>query len=138
MTPEAARERFAAARVARLATADAEGRPHLVPMVFVLAGETIYSAVDAKPKRTDRLRRLANAAANPHVALLADHYDDADWTALWWVRADGVARVLAPEDEEAIRAVDRLVARYAQYRETRPHGPVLAVDVERWSGWSAG
>ena len=138
MTPEAARERFAAARVARLATADAEGRPHLVPMVFVLAGETIYSAVDAKPKRTDRLRRLANATANPHVALLADHYDDADWTALWWVRADGVARVLAPEDEEAVRAVDRLVARYAQYREARPHGPVLAVDVERWSGWSAG
>jgi PPOX class probable F420-dependent enzyme len=138
MTPEAARERFAAARVARLATADAEGRPHLVPMVFVLAGETIYSAVDAKPKRTDRLRRLANAAANPRVALLADHYDDADWTALWWVRADGVARVLAPEDEEAVRAVDRLVARYAQYREARPHGPVLAVDVERWSGWSAG
>ena len=138
MTPEAARERFAAARVARLATADAAGRPHLVPMVFVLAGETIYSAVDAKPKRTDRLRRLANAAANPRVALLADHYDDADWTALWWVRADGVARVLAPEDEEAIRAVDRLVARYAQYREARPHGPVLAVDVERWSGWSAG
>ena len=138
MTPEAARERFAAARVARLATADAERRPHLVPMVFVLAGETIYSAVDAKPKRTDRLRRLANAAANPHVALLADHYDDADWTALWWVRADGVARVLAPEDEEAVRAVDRLVARYAQYREARPHGPVLAVDVERWSGWSAG
>jgi PPOX class probable F420-dependent enzyme len=137
MTPEAARERFAAARVARLATADAKGRPHLVPMVFVLAGETIYSAVDAKPKRTDRLRRLANAAANPHVALLADHYDDADWTALWWVRADGVARVLAPEDEEAVRAVDRLVARYAQYREA-PHGPVLAVDVERWSGWSAG
>ena len=138
MTPEAARERFAAARVARLATADAEGRPHLVPMVFVLAGETIYSAVDAKPKRTDRLRRLANAAVNPRVALLADHYDDADWTALWWVRADGVARVLAPEDEEAVRAVDRLVARYAQYREARPHGPVLAVDVERWSGWSAG
>ena len=138
MTPEAARERFAAVRVARLATADAKGRPHLVPMVFVLAGETIFSAVDAKPKRTDRLRRLANAAANPRVALLADHYDDADWTALWWVRADGVARVLAPEDEEAVRAVDRLVARYAQYREARPHGPVLAVDVERWSGWSAG
>jgi PPOX class probable F420-dependent enzyme len=137
MTPEAARERFAAARVARLATADAAGRPHLVPMVFVLAGETIYSAVDAKPKRTDRLRRLANAAANPRVALLADHYDDADWTALWWVRADGVARVLAPEDEEAVRAVDRLVARYAQYRIARPAGPVLAVDVERWSGWSA-
>jgi len=138
MTPEAARERFAAARVVRLATADTQGRPHLVPMVFVLAARTIYSAVDAKPKRTDRLRRLANAAANPRVALLADHYDDADWTALWWVRADGVARVLAPEDEEAVRAVDRLVARYAQYREARPQGPVLAVDVERWSGWSAG
>jgi PPOX class probable F420-dependent enzyme len=137
VTPAAARERFAAARVARLATADAAGRPHLVPVVFAVAGDTVYSAVDAKPKRTQRLRRLSNAAANPSVALLADHYDDVDWTALWWVRADGRARVLAPEDEEALAAVGRLVARYAQYREARPEGPVLAVDVERWSGWSA-
>ena len=137
MTAEEARARFAAGRVARLATADAEGRPHLVPIVFAVAGDTVYHAVDAKPKRTTRLRRLANATANPRVALLADHYDDADWTALWWVRADGAARVLEPGAAEAGRAVELLAARYAQYRETPPQGPVLAVDVERWTGWSA-
>jgi PPOX class probable F420-dependent enzyme len=137
----AARERFAAARVARLATADAAGRPHLVPIVFAVAGDVIYSVVDAKPKRTLALRRLANVAENPHVALLADHYEDADWAALWWVRADGVARVLDPssaveaEREEAARAVQLLRARYPQQRAA---GVVLAVDVERWSGWSAG
>ncbi|HWT26121.1 MAG TPA: TIGR03668 family PPOX class F420-dependent oxidoreductase [Solirubrobacteraceae bacterium] len=137
MTPAAARERFLRARVARLATAGADGRPHLVPVVFAVAGETVYSAVDRKPKRTARLRRLANAAENPRVALLADHYDDANWDALWWVRADGIARVLPPEADEAVRAVDLLAGRYAQYRTARPEGPVLAVDVERWSGWSA-
>ena len=137
MTPAEARRRFADVRVARLATADAEGRPHLVPIAFAVAGDTVYHAVDAKPKRTTRLRRLANAAANPRVALLADHYDDADWDALWWVRADGRARVLDATEDEAVRAVDLLVARYAQYRAARPAGPVLAVDVERWSGWSA-
>jgi PPOX class probable F420-dependent enzyme len=137
MTPAAARERFAAARVARLATADTAARPHLVPVVFAVAGDTVYSAVDAKPKRTTRLRRLANARVNPRVALLADHYDDADWTALWWVRADGAARVLDPGDAEARRAVSLLAARYAQYRDAAPEGPVLAVDVDRWSGWRA-
>jgi PPOX class probable F420-dependent enzyme len=137
MTTAAARRRFAAARVAHLATADRDARPHLVPVVFAVAGDTVYSAVDAKPKRTTRLRRLANAQANPRVALLADHYDDADWTALWWVRADGAARVLAPEEDEAARAAALLAERYAQYREAPPRGPVLAVDVERWTGWSA-
>jgi PPOX class probable F420-dependent enzyme len=136
MTGEEARRRFAAARVARLATADAEGRPHLVPIVFVLAGETIYSAVDAKPKRTTALRRLANVAANPRVAVLVDHYDD-DWNALWWVRGDGRARVLDAAGPEGRDAVERLVRRYHQYSERPPAGPVLAVDVERWSGWSA-
>ena len=91
MMPEQARWRFAQARVARLATADASGRPHLVPMVFALAGDTIYSAVDAKPKRSTSLRRLANIAANPRVAVLVDHYDG-DCNELWWVRADGSAR----------------------------------------------
>jgi PPOX class probable F420-dependent enzyme len=137
MTAEEARRRFAEARVARLATADAEGRPHVVPIAFAVAGDTVYHAVDAKPKRTTRLRRLANAAANPRVALLADHYDDADWEALWWVRGDGRARVLDTAAEEAVGAVDLLVERYAQYRDARPAGPVIAVDVARWSGWSA-
>jgi PPOX class probable F420-dependent enzyme len=133
VTADEARARFAAAKVARLATADAAGRPHLVPVAFVVAGETIYSATDAKPKRTRSLRRLANVRANPAVSLLVDHWDDEDWSALWWARADGRGRVLAPDDPEARRAVDLLRARYPQQRDA---GEVLAVDVERWSGWN--
>jgi PPOX class probable F420-dependent enzyme len=129
-----ARERFAAARVARLATADAAGRPHLVPIAFVVDGDHVYSVVDAKPKRTTALRRLANVRENPAVALLVDHYDDADWDALWWVRADGRGRVLDPAETEAQRAVALLSRRYPQQRGA---GVVLAVDVERWSGWAA-
>jgi PPOX class probable F420-dependent enzyme len=136
MTGAQARRRFALARVARLATADAQCRPHLVPMVFALAGDTIYSAVDSKPKRSTSLRRLANVAANPRVAVLADHYDD-DWLNLWWVRADGTARVLDAHAPEGRDAIARLTQRYPQYRTQPPPGPVLAIDVERWSSWSA-
>ena len=134
MTAAEARARFDAARVARLATADAAGRPHLVPVAFALAGETIYSATDAKPKRTRALRRLANVRENPAVSLLVDHWDDEDWAALWWARADGRGRVLAPDDPEAHRAIDLLRGRYPLQRDA---GEVLAVDVERWSGWTA-
>lgn len=133
MTSQQARERFSAARVARLATADAAGRPHLVPIVFAVAGDRIYSVVDAKPKRPGALRRLTNVRENPAVAVLADHYDD-DWSALWWVRADGYARVLEPDQSEARQAVGLLAQRYPQQQAT---GAVLAVDVARWSGWSA-
>jgi PPOX class probable F420-dependent enzyme len=132
-----ARRRFSAERVARLATADTTGHPHLVPIVFVVSGETIYSAVDAKPKRSMALRRLANVVANPQVAVLVDHYEDGDWDALWWVRADGTGRVLQADDAEARRAVTMLKDRYQQHRENPPPGPVLAVDVHDWSGWSA-
>ena len=136
MTSAQARARFATARVARLATADGAGRPHLVPVVFAVDGDHVYTVVDAKPKRTTALRRLRNVEENPAVALLVDHYDDDDWGALWWVRADGRGRVLDPGvDEEARRAVELLGARYPQQRAA---GAVLAVDVERWSGWSAG
>jgi PPOX class probable F420-dependent enzyme len=133
VTAAQARERFAAARVARLATADAGGRPHLVPVVFAVQDDRVYSAVDAKPKRTTALRRLANIRENPAVALLADHYEE-DWDALWWVRAEGIGRVLEPEDGEARHAVALLRARYPQQYAV---GAVLAVDVERWSGWAA-
>jgi PPOX class probable F420-dependent enzyme len=133
----AARAMFVAARVARLATVDAEGRPHLVPIVFVVEGETVYLAVDQKPKRTTSLRRLDNVAADPAVSVLVDHYDDADWSALYWARADGVGRVLAPEHPEARAAVDRLAVKHRQHAQDRPAGPVLAIDVTRWSGWSA-
>ena len=134
MTVAEARRRSAGARVARMATADAGGLPHLVPIVFALARETIYSVVDAKPKRTKQLRRLENLRANPRVSVLVDHYDDADWDALWWVRADGSARVLDLAETEAHDAVRRLSERYPQQRAV---GPVLAIDVERWSRWSA-
>lgn len=137
MTGDEARERFAGARVGRLATAGADGHPHLVPVVFALTGDTIVHAVDDKPKRTRALRRLANIAVNPHVALLVDEYDDARWDRLWWVRAEGVARVLESGDDEALGALELLADRYAQYRAAPPAGPVVAVDVTRWHGWSA-
>jgi PPOX class probable F420-dependent enzyme len=132
-----ARQRFAAARVARLATVDATGRPHLVPVVFAVDESIVYSAVDGKPKTTMELRRLANVEANPSVTMLVDHYDDADWTALWWVRADGIGRVLPPESDEAQHAVDLLMDRYPQHRADPPAGAVLAVEVSRWSAWAA-
>lgn len=134
MTAEEARARFASARVARLATADAAGRPHLVPVAFAVAGDTIYSAVDAKPKRTRALRRLANVRENPAVSLLVDHWDEDDWAALWWVRAEGQGRVLGAEDPEARLATRLLRERYPRQRDA---GEVLAVNVERWSGWAA-
>jgi PPOX class probable F420-dependent enzyme len=134
VTGAEARRRFAAARVAYLATVDPDAGPHLVPIVFALAGETLYSVVDAKPKRTTGLARLRNVKANPRVSVLVDHYDDADWNALWWVRADGLGRVLEGLSAEADSGT-RLLAR--RYPQQRPTGAVLAIDVERWSGWSA-
>ncbi len=122
------------APVARLATASIDLRPHIVPIVFAVAYDTIYTAVDAKPKTTTALRRLANIAANPAVAVLVDRYDD-DWTHLWWARADGSARTV--DGSEAARALDLLTTRYPIYRTQPPPGPVLAIDVTRWSGWSA-
>jgi PPOX class probable F420-dependent enzyme len=136
MTPEEARQRFASARVARLATADSAGRPHLVPIVFVVDGDTIYSAVDHKPKRSSALRRLANIAENPAVALLVDHYDDDDWAQLWWARADGDGRRVELPSEEGRHAVGRLRDRYLAYVDRPPTGPVMAIDVWRWSGWT--
>jgi PPOX class probable F420-dependent enzyme len=128
------RERARAARVARLATIDPDGRPHLVPIVFVLEGDTLYSAVDAKPKRSRRLRRIENARARPDVTVLVDHYDD-DWRRLWWVRIRGRARVL-DEGEEAERALGLLAEKYEQYRRDAPGYPVLAVDLAEWRGWA--
>jgi PPOX class probable F420-dependent enzyme len=128
------RQRIAEAPVARLATVDVGGKPHLVPISFVLDGDTLYFAVDAKPKRTTDLKRLRNIAANPAVCVLVDHYED-DWTRLWWVRVDGTARVV-DDGSEADRAVDLLVSRHPQYRLARPPGPVVAISIIRLSGWS--
>jgi PPOX class probable F420-dependent enzyme len=133
--PIVLRERVAAARVARLATLDPDGRPHLVPIVFALADETLYSAVDAKPKRSRTLRRIENARERPDVTVLVDEYDD-DWRRLWWVRLRGHARVL-DGGEEAARALELLVEKYEQYRAAPPGPPVLAVDIVEWRGWAA-
>jgi PPOX class probable F420-dependent enzyme len=127
--------RLTAARVARLATIDPDGRPHLVPIVFVLEGETLYSAVDRKPKRSSTLRRIENARVRPDVTILVDHYED-DWGRLWWIRLRGRARVLDEGDERA-HALTLLARKYPQYRREPPDGPVLAVDVtdvREWTG----
>jgi PPOX class probable F420-dependent enzyme len=127
--------------IARLATITPDGLPHLVPVVFAVDGDAlgdhdvVYTAVDAKPKTTRRLRRLANIEANPRVSLLVDHYAD-DWTQLWWVRADGVAVVHSAG--EAMDTGCRLLrAKYLQYQSVPLHGPVIAISVRRWSSWHA-
>lgn len=112
-----------------------DGRPHLVPVTFAVDGDVIYSAVDAKPKTTTRLARLRNIAAEPRVAMLADHYEP-DWDRLWWARADGAATVLAGAAEMAA-PLALLARRYPQYRAAPPRGPVIRVQVERWTGWAA-
>ncbi|MQY32708.1 hypothetical protein SRB17_06620 [Streptomyces sp. RB17] len=134
LSPLAARERFSAAPVARLATADAEGVPHAVPVTFVVHDDVVYFAVDHKPKSTWNLRRLRNIRENPAVTVLVDHYDD-EWSRLWWVRADGQAEVLE-EGQERLHAVELLCGKYDQYKEFPPQGPAVAVRVRRWSGWA--
>ena len=128
-------ERVITARVARLATIDPDGRPHLVPIVFAVDGDTLYSAVDRKPKRSQTLRRIENARVRPDVTILVDHYSE-DWSALWWIRLRGRARVL-DDGEERERALALLQEKYPQYRDEPPDGPVLAVDVTETRAWSA-
>ena len=128
------RRRFATSPVARLATVRGDGHPHLVPVVFALAGDTIFTAVDAKPKTTTRLQRLVNLEYEPRCCLLVDHYED-DWSALWWVRADGEGTVVDPAASSP--GWSALAARHAQYRDQPPPGPLVAVRVTRWSGWAA-
>ena len=127
--------RLDAARVARLATTDPDGRPHLVPIVFALDGMTLYSAVDRKPKRSATLRRIENARSRPEVTILVDHYEE-DWGALWWLRLRGRARVL-DGGEERERALALLAEKYPQYRVEPPDGAVLAVDVTEVREWTA-
>jgi len=153
LTADEARRRFGTAAVARLATIGPDGRPHLVPVTFALDGDRIYTAVDAKPKTTANLRRLRNIDADPRVTLLADHYED-DWDRLWWARADGHAVILgwpAPPAGQPGRPAGTdgrppdlagplalLAARYHQYRAGPPAGPLIRIQVERWTGWAAG
>ncbi|RCG28986.1 TIGR03668 family PPOX class F420-dependent oxidoreductase [Sphaerisporangium album] len=122
------------ARVARLATVGDDGAPHLVPITFAFDGERIVTAVDHKPKKTTDLRRIRNIRANPQVSILVDHYED-DWTRLWWVRADGLAAILE-RNEERVAALEPLIAKYSQYAERVPEGPVIRIDVLRYAAWS--
>nr|WP_113699642.1 TIGR03668 family PPOX class F420-dependent oxidoreductase [Nonomuraea lactucae] len=135
MEVERARRLFRGERVARLGTVSGDGTPHLVPVTFAVDGDRVVMAVDHKPKTTTELRRLRDIRENPRVTLLVDHYEDVDWTRLWWVRADGHAWVVeaGPEREAALES---LAGKYGQYRGRRPAGPVILVDVHRWSGWA--
>jgi PPOX class probable F420-dependent enzyme len=116
--------RLTAARVARLATTDPDGRPHLVPIVFAVDGDTLYSAVDRKPKRS-RTLRIENARARPDVTILVDQYEE-DWRSLWWIRLRVRARVL-DECEERERALALLSEKVPAGPRAAPDGPVLAV-----------
>lgn len=130
------RRRVAEARVGRLATIDPDGRPNLVPFVFVLDGDTFYSAVDEKPKRSRRLRRISNIEARPDVTVLVDHYEE-KWTRLWWARVRGRGRIVTggPEFD---RALALLAEKYGQYRDVPPAGPVIAIDILEWRSWEGG
>ena len=156
MTNQSARERFATGRVARLATVNRGGAPHVVPVTFVVVSvdpaeldpaeldraaddssagrDAIVFAVDHKPKSTSALRRLDNIAAQPRVAFLVDDYDEL-WERLWWVRADAAARTVSGTRRERVLA--ELVAKYEQYADRVPAGPVVEALVTRWSGWQA-
>jgi PPOX class probable F420-dependent enzyme len=128
-----ARLRLTSARVGRLATVTAANRAHVVPCCFALGSDTVYSAIDSKPKSTLVLRRLQNIESNSAVSLLVDHYDE-NWSTLWWVRVDGNARLVGDAVERG-RAVDLLVTKYEQYRTMPLEGPVLAIDIDRWRMW---
>ncbi len=129
--------RLSAARVARLGTVGPAGQARLVPTCFALLDELIVSAVDHKPKTTTSLARLADIERLGRATLLVDHYDDADWSALWWVRVSGPAAVLPPTDPHTAAAVDRLVAKYPQYRTHPPAGPISTIGIESLTWWRA-
>jgi PPOX class probable F420-dependent enzyme len=129
------RQLMATARVGRLATLAPGGRLHLVPICFALDGDVLYSAVDEKPKRSRRLQRIENVRARPEVAVLVDHYEE-DWSRLWWVRLRGRGRVVERGSEFEL-ALRLLAEKYDQYRRRPAPGPVLAIAVDEWRGWSA-
>lgn len=135
LSPDGIFQRLSGARSATLGTTDGAGRAHLVPIVFAYRDGVIYTAIDAKPKTTLRLRRIRNIEANPHVSVLVDHYED-DWDRLWWIRLDGTARI---ESDGHLRetALDLLTEKYPVYAGQPPPGPAIAITVERIRSWSA-
>jgi PPOX class probable F420-dependent enzyme len=143
MSQQVARQQFAAARIARLATVDGSGAPHLVPITFAVLdsqpvpdqlNDLIVFAVDHKPKTTTALRRLENIAAEPRISFLVDRYED-DWSLLWWVRADAAGEIL----DGAVRdlAINALCSKYVQYQQFPLHDVVVGGRVTKWVGWQA-
>jgi PPOX class probable F420-dependent enzyme len=123
----------AESRVGRLGTIDPRGRPHLVPISFVLVDDVVYSAVDSKPKTTRRLQRVSNIEREPRASLLIDHYDE-DWTKVWWCLIRGRGHVVH-EGAEFDRAVSALAEKYEQYQGKPPPGPAVVLEVDEWRGW---
>jgi PPOX class probable F420-dependent enzyme len=135
LATDEARRRFASSDRAVLASVRPDGAPHLIPIVFALVDDVVHTAVDHKPKRSRRLQRVANLEHEPRCSLLVDHYA-ADWSRLWWVRADGRATVLeAAEVDAGARAA--LVDRHPAYQDRPPAGPWVRIEVTRWRGWAA-
>ena len=133
---EAERNFLEHARVGHLATADASGVPHVVPVCYLVAGDNLYITIDGKPKQglADNLKRVRNIAANPAVAVVVDRYDE-DWTRLGWVMLRGMAEVLA-DGAEHDTAQAQLKARYPQYRAMAIDSlPVIAVRIDRVTAW---
>ena len=127
---------FESHRVARLATVGADGIPHVTPVCFAMAEDTVYITIDQKPKRdqTKPLQRLRNIATNSTVALVADHYEE-NWSELGWVMLRGEARVLE-DGEEHDYAQGILKSRYPQYRDMHLAPlPVIAIRVVRSTAW---
>jgi PPOX class probable F420-dependent enzyme len=135
LDPAEARARFVTSPVLRLATAGADGRPHVVPCTFAVdAAGRIVIGIDNKPKTSVNLRRLQNIAENPRVSLLVDHYAD-DWAQLWWVRADGTAAI----ERSGVgyqRHWELLRSKYPQHYGQTLDGPVIVVKADSWTGWA--
>ena len=127
------RRRVAEARVGYLATTTPDARPHVVPCCFALSGIGLYTAVDAKPKSSRRLQRIRNLEGNPSAALVVDHYEE-NWARLWWVRMEGIARIVESGNERDA-AFELLSTKYAQYQQEPPPGPLIAIDIRTWRAW---
>ncbi|MCH7713054.1 MAG: TIGR03668 family PPOX class F420-dependent oxidoreductase [Chloroflexi bacterium] len=127
---------LAAARIGHLATADEAGAPHVIPVCFVLEGDVIYSVLDQKPKRTalNRLRRVRNILANPQVALVVDHYEEA-WDRLWYILVRGRAELLL-EGGERVKAIGLLRQKYDQYQDMDiDDNPVIKIVIGGTVAW---
>ncbi len=136
-TPEWAKPFVADARVGRLATANADAEPHVVPCVFVLLNDVIYSVIDEKPKSGHRLLRLRNIDATGKAALVVDRYDD-DWSKLAFVLIRGDARVIGPDDPAHGQALSALRKKYPQYRDMDlDEAEMVALSADRWVAWRA-